>query len=83
MLGQEVMARADPWRHVLELDPHQQDEFSEMKNAIVSLGKDDNLVPGLLQELASPALPPHWLTSEGFSFTLQAGMPSPGRTSGG
>jgi hypothetical protein len=54
-----------------------------MKNAIVSLGKDDNLVPGLLQELASPALPPHWLTSEGFSFTLQAGMPSPGRTSGG
>jgi hypothetical protein len=49
MLGQDVTARADPWRHILELDPHQQGEFSDMKNAIAPLSKYDDLVPSLFR----------------------------------
>jgi hypothetical protein len=71
MLGQDVRARADPWGHILELDPHQQGESSDMKNALIPLSKDDDLVPSPFHELAAPALPADRLLPGGILLTQQ------------
>ena len=42
-----------------------------MEDAIIALGKHDHLVPGLLEELAPPALPTHGLPAGGLLFTPQ------------
>lgn len=54
---ENCLARTDAWRHILELDPQQEGEFGHRKDAVAVLGKDDDLVPVLCQELAPPALP--------------------------
>jgi hypothetical protein len=43
-----------------------------MKDAIGGVGEDDDLVPGLFAELASPALPAHWLPGRVFLLPLQS-----------
>ena len=52
-----------PSGDIFELDPQQQGVLSQMKNVVITLSKDDDLVPGLLQELAPPALPADGLIS--------------------
>src|SRR5262245_8074590 len=61
----------DARRHVFALDPHHQGKFREMKDAVPALGKHDNLVLGVLDELASPALPTHRLNLYGLLLTPQ------------
>lgn len=68
---QDVWQGADPWGHILKLDPQEQRVFRHMKDAVIPSGKHDQLVPVLLLELASPALPAHRFRSQGFLFTLQ------------
>src|SRR6266511_1954806 len=69
--GQNFLGCPDAWRHVLQLDPYQQGECRDRREAVPALGKYDDLVPSLFQELASPALPAHRLTPYGFLLTLQ------------
>lgn len=71
MLGEAILARADLWRHILALAPHPQGECRERPQAIVPSSTSDDWVPGLLQELASPAWLPHGLTAEDCPFALQ------------
>src|SRR2546430_2421239 len=42
-----------------------------MENSMVTLGKDDDLLPRLLEELAPPALPAHRFPAQGLPLTLQ------------
>jgi hypothetical protein len=42
-----------------------------MKDAVPALGEGDDPVPGLLDKLASPALPAHWLNPHGILFTAE------------
>src|SRR5262245_26808380 len=53
----EFLGVPNAWRYVLQLDRNQQDKFSAMKDAVAALRKHNDLVAGLLQELAPPALP--------------------------
>ena len=58
-----------------------------MKDAVAILRKDDDLVPALLQELTSPALPADWLSPGGLSRTWPPlgrghGAPQPGAPDG-
>ena len=76
MLGQDLLAAADFRRDIFELHSQQSRVFGEMKDAIVSLGKYDHLVAGLLQELAPPALLINGLSSC-FLVRTRAGTPSP------
>jgi hypothetical protein len=46
--------------------------FSHMKEAISTLGKDDHLISGLLDDWAPPAQPTHGLAAHRLLFTLQA-----------
>ena len=55
--GKNFLARTNAWRHILELHPYQQRVFRHMKDAIATLGKDDDVVSGLFPELAASALP--------------------------
>src|SRR2546426_712854 len=71
ILGQDCLARADTWGAIFELDPQEQGIFSHMKDAIAAFGKHDHLVPGLLQELAPPALPPDRFLAHGLLLTLE------------
>ena len=71
VLGQYFLECPDAWRHVLKLDPYQQSEFSDMKNTVPAASKDDDLVPGLLQELAPPPLPTHRLSLQLCLLTRQ------------
>src|SRR6266850_4576503 len=71
IFGQDLLRCADPWGHICELDPQQEGEFGHWKDAVEPLGKDDDLVPVLLEELPAPALPPDrvcpgvvWLTPQ-------------------
>ena len=54
---ENFLARTDAWRHILEPDPQQQRVLGHLKDAVVILGKDDDMVSGVLQELSSPVLP--------------------------
>src|SRR6267142_1209330 len=56
---QDFWQGADPGGHILELDPQEQTVLRHMKDAVIPSGKHDQLVPVLLLELASPALPAH------------------------
>jgi hypothetical protein len=58
MRGEDSLARADPGRHILARAPHPQGLCREMQQALVPLSTDDDVVPGRLPKLASPALPP-------------------------
>src|SRR5262249_46943053 len=75
-LGQDFLACANLRHHILESDPHQQSEFRDMKDAIGPLGKHDDLVPGLLQELAAPALPSYRLPLQGSCTSILRKIPS-------
>src|SRR5262245_2920958 len=55
--GENFLARTNAWRHILALHSSQQRVFRHMNNAIAILGNDDDVVSGLLQELAPPTLP--------------------------
>ena len=71
ILCQDFLARADPRRAIFDSHPHQQRIFRHMKHAIITLGKHDDQVPGLLEELATPALPADWLAPCGFWLTRE------------
>ena len=71
VFGQHFLECPDAWRHIFELDPHQQGEFGDRKDTVPALSKDDDLVPGLLQELAPPPLPTHRFSSQLCLLTLQ------------
>jgi hypothetical protein len=62
VLGQDVLPCTNPGRAIFAVDPHQQRVLREMKDAVVVWGKDDDQIPGLLEELAAPALPADRLT---------------------
>ena len=66
-----MLARADPWRYILEPDPQQQGIPREMKDAIGAF-KDDHLVTSLFEELVAPALSVDGFISHSFSRTSQA-----------
>ena len=74
---------AELWGDILAAEPPWAARYSDMKDAIGPLGDRDHLVPVLLHELASPALPAHRLLSQGCPFTLQPVGGSPGRTGAG
>jgi hypothetical protein len=57
ILGQDLWAAAEVRRDIFELHSHSPRVFSERKDPIVPLGKHDDLVAGLRQEGAPPALP--------------------------
>ena len=71
VFGQDLLMCPNTWGHILELDPQQEDEFGHRKDAVVALGKHDDLVPVLLEELAPPALPAHRLRPGFNCFTPQ------------
>jgi hypothetical protein len=73
-LSQDVLTCADVWQHIRELNPHQQGVLGQRKDAVIALGEDDHLLPGLLLELAPPALP-----ADGLSPTLLLLARPPGR----
>jgi hypothetical protein len=67
---QDFWPGADSWGPILELDPQEQRVLRHMKDAVIPAGKHDQLVPVVLLELASPALPAHRFRSQGVPFTL-------------
>ena len=67
ILGQNFRVWADHGRAIFDIDAQQQRVLRQMKDPLVVLGKDDDQVPGLLLELAPPALPADW----GFLLTRQ------------
>jgi hypothetical protein len=53
--GQDLLSCADAWGHIVELAPQQHGVFGHRKDALAALGKDDELIPVLLEELTAPA----------------------------
>ena len=71
IFGQDLRPCTDPGRAIFDVDAHQQRVLGHMKDGIVVLGKDDDLIPGLFQELAAPALPADRLFPHSVLLTLQ------------
>ena len=55
--GQNFLVRPDAGRYILALAPSPDRVFRHMKDAVAILGQDNDVIAGLLQELATPALP--------------------------
>jgi hypothetical protein len=55
--GQNFLVCTDAGRYILALDPSQDRVFRDLKDAGAILGKDHDVIAGLWQELATPALP--------------------------
>src|SRR5512132_4296512 len=70
VFGQDLLSCTDPGRSIFEVDPYQQRVLRDMKDAVVALGKDDDQIPHLLQELAAPALPADGLSPGVLLLTL-------------
>jgi hypothetical protein len=79
MLGEDSLARADPWRHIRALAPPPQGECRERPQAIGPWSTSDAWVPGLPPERASPAWPPHGLTAAGCPV-VPSTRPDPARS---
>jgi hypothetical protein len=70
VFGHNLLPCTDSGRPIFEVDPYQQRVLREMKDAVGVLGKDDDQIPGLLQELAAPALPTDGLSPGVLLLTL-------------
>jgi hypothetical protein len=84
ILGQDLLVGAEARRAIVNLAPQQERVLGQMKDPIVILRKDDELVSGLLQELTAPALPAHRLRARVLLDTLPPvrsgqGEPQPGK----
>jgi hypothetical protein len=69
---ENFLVRTDARRHILESDPHQQRVLGYMKDTVAVPGKDDDMVPGLLHELAAAALLADRLFAQVVLLSLQA-----------
>lgn len=61
---QDCWQGAEPWGSILALGPQAPRVLSSRNEALVALRTHDDLVAGLLQELAPPALPAEGLRSD-------------------
>jgi hypothetical protein len=56
---EHVTATPNLRRRFLQFHPQQEGVFRDMKDSVPALGKDDDFVAVLLEQLAAPALPAH------------------------